>query len=67
VALLPTSEEQVEGMSEPKMGPTEYKAEIERLQREGRMPTLEAVLAAVAETRTEYRERILAARKSRKG
>ena len=60
-------EEQVEGMSEPKMGPTEYKAEIERLQREGKMPTLEAVLAAVAETRAEYRERILAARKSRKG
>jgi len=46
-------EEQVEGMSEPKMGPTQYKAEIERLQREGKMPSLEAVLAAVAETRAE--------------
>ena len=57
----------MEGMSEPKMGPTQYKAEIERLQREGKMPSLEAVLAAVAETRAEYRERILAARKSRKG
>ncbi len=57
----------MEGMSEPKMGPTEYKAEIERLQREGKMPTLEAVLAAVAETRAEYREKILAARRSRKG
>ena len=56
----------MEGMSEPKRGPTQYKAEIERLQREGKMPTLEAVLAAVAETRAEYREKILAARKSRK-
>lgn len=56
----------MEGMSEPKMGPTEYKAEIERLQREGKMPSLEAVLAAVAETRAEYREKILAARRSRK-
>ncbi len=53
-------------MSEPKMGPTQYKAEIERLQREGKMPTLEQVLAAVAETRAEYRERILATRRSRK-
>jgi hypothetical protein len=52
--------------SEPKMGPTQFKAEIERLQREGKMPSLEAVLAAVAEVRAEYRERILAARKSRK-
>jgi len=56
----------VEGMSEPKMGPAQYKAEIERLQREGTMPSLEAVLAAIAETRAEYREKILAARKSRK-
>jgi hypothetical protein len=56
----------VKGMSEPKMGPTQFKAEIERLQREGKMPTLGAVLAAIAETRAEYREKILAARKSRK-
>jgi hypothetical protein len=56
----------MEGMSEPNMGPTHFKAEIERLQREGKMPSLEAVLAAVAETRAEYREKILAARKSRK-
>ena len=54
-------------MSEPKLGPTQFKLEVERLQREGRMPTLEQVLAAVAETRAEYREKILAARKSPKG
>ena len=53
----------MEGMSEPKMGPTQYKAEIERLQREGKMPTLEQVLAAVAEVRQEYVPKILAARK----
>ena len=53
-------------MSEPKIGPTQFKAEIERLQREGKMPTLEAVLAAIAEVRAAYRQKILAARKSRK-
>ena len=53
-------------MSEPKMGPSEFAAEVERLQHEGKMPTVEAVLAAVAGTRAEYCEKILAARKSRK-
>jgi len=53
-------------MTEPKLGPTQFKAEVEKLQREGKMPTLEQVLAAVAETRAEYREKILAARKLRK-
>jgi hypothetical protein len=38
----------------------------EELIREGKMPTLEAVLAAIAETRAEYREKILAARRPRK-
>jgi len=53
-------------MREPKIGPTQFKAEVERLQREGKMPTLQEVLAAVAEARAEYREQILAARKSQK-
>ena len=54
-------------MRVPRIGPTHFKAEVERLQREGKMPSLEAVLAAVAEVRAEYREKILAARrKSRK-
>jgi len=52
-------------MSE-KIGPTQFKAEVERLQREGRMPSLEAVLQAVAEARAEYREKILAARRGKK-
>ncbi len=53
-------------MSEPKMGPTQYKAEIERLQREGKMPSLEEVLAALAETRVEFAQKILAARRAKK-
>jgi hypothetical protein len=49
-----------------KMGPTEMRAEITRLQREGKMPSLEEVLAAVAQVRAEYREKILAARRGKK-
>ena len=52
-------------MSEPKVGPTDFRKEVEKLQREGRMPTLEAVLEAVASARTEYRDKILAARNRR--
>ncbi len=50
-------------MSEPKLGPTQFKLEVEKLQREGRMPSLEAVLEAVADARMKYRDKILAARK----
>ncbi len=49
-----------------KMGPTEMRAEIIRLHREGKMPSLEEILRAVAETRAEYQERILAARWGKK-
>jgi hypothetical protein len=34
--------------------------------REGKFPSLEVVLAAVAETRAEYRDKILAARGAKK-
>ncbi len=53
-------------MSEPKVGPSDFQKEVQRLQAEGRMPSLEAVLQAVAETRAEYRERMLAARRGKK-
>jgi hypothetical protein len=53
-------------MSEPKIGPSDFQKEVEKLQREGRMPTLDQLLQAIGETRAEYREKILAARKSRK-
>ena len=49
-------------MSE-KMGPTEFAAEVERLKAEGKLPTLEELLSAVAEVREIYRPLILAARR----
>jgi len=45
------------------MGPTEKRAEIMRLHREGKMPSLEQVLAAVAQVRAEFVPKILAARR----
>jgi len=53
-------------MSEPKIGPTEFAAEAEKLKAEGRLPSLETLLAAIAEMRAEYREKILAARRRKK-
>jgi hypothetical protein len=41
-------------MNEPKMGPTEFAAEVERLKAEGRFPSLETLLATIAETRAEF-------------
>jgi hypothetical protein len=49
--------------TEQKLGPTQFQEEVERLKREGKMPSLEAVLAAIAEVRQEYVPRILAARR----
>jgi len=53
-------------MSEPKTGPTEMRAEIIRLHHENAMPPLERLLEVIVETRAEYREKILAARRGRK-
>ena len=53
-------------MSEPKLGPSDFQKEVERLKVAGQMPSLERLLEVIAETRAEYREKILAARKSRK-
>lgn len=53
-------------VSQPKIGPSQFKAEIERLQREGKMPSLEEVLAAVANVRAEFAPKILAARRGKK-
>lgn len=50
-----------------KVGPSDFEKEVEKLQREGKLPTLEAVLDAVASTRAEYRDKILAARRGKKG
>ncbi len=53
-------------MSEPKLGPSDFQKEVERLKAAGQMPSLERLLEVIAETRAEYREKILAARKARK-
>jgi hypothetical protein len=53
-------------MSEPKFGPSDFAAEVGRLKAAGKFPTLEELLAAVAEVRQEYVPKILAARKVRK-
>ena len=49
-------------MKERKVGPSDFQREVNRLRAEGRLPSLEDVLAAVAEARREFRPKILAAR-----
>jgi hypothetical protein len=49
-----------------KMGPTEMRAEIIRLHREGKMPSLEEVLAIIAKVRAEFAPKILAARRCKR-
>lgn len=49
-----------------KLGPSDFQKEVEKLLLRDKMPTLEAVLDAVASTRADYRAKILAARSGRK-
>lgn len=49
-------------MSEPKVGPSDFKAEVERLHAAGKLPKLEDLLNIVAETRKEYAPKILKSR-----
>ncbi len=49
-------------MREPKIKPSELRAEAQRLVDSGRMPSLAEVLAAIAETQEQYQDRIRAAR-----
>ena len=49
-------------MSEMKVSPSDFAAEVERLKAAGKLPTLEQALAAVAETRKKYAPKILKAR-----
>jgi len=53
-------------VNEPKTGPSQFKAEIERLQREGKLPSLEEVLEVVVKVRAEFAPKILAARRGKK-
>jgi hypothetical protein len=48
------------------MRPTEMRAEITRLHREGKLPSLEEVLAAVAQVRAEFAPKTLAASRGKK-
>jgi len=49
-------------MSELKVGPTEFQAEVERLHAAGKLPKLEDLLSAVGDARKEYAPKILKAR-----
>jgi len=57
--LKPTK---VVAMKEPKFGPSDFQKETQRLQKEGRMPSLQALLQAVGEIREVYRPLILVVR-----
>ena len=46
-------------MSEKKVGPSNFAAEIERLKAAGKLPTLQELLDAVADTRREFASKIL--------
>jgi hypothetical protein len=48
---------------EPKLGPSDFQNEVERLKAEQKMPTLEQLLEVIGEVRQEYRPKMLAARK----
>jgi len=49
-----------------KLGPSDFQREVERLQAEGRMPSLSKLLDVIAEVRSEYRGKILEARRGKK-
>ena len=49
-------------MSDRKVGPSDFAAEVERLKAAGKFPTLEELLTVVTEVRQEYVPKILAAR-----
>jgi hypothetical protein len=47
-----------------KISPTNLRKQAEQLIRDGRMPTLEQLLAAIADTRQKYATKILEARRA---
>jgi hypothetical protein len=51
-------------MDKKKVGPTDFRAEVERLQAAGKFPTLDEVLNAVADARKKFASNILEARQS---
>jgi hypothetical protein len=49
-------------MSEKKVGPSDFAAEVEKLRAAGKLPSLEEVLDAVADARQKFAPKILEAR-----
>ena len=49
-------------MNEPKIKPSDLEQQARELHAQGKMPSLEEVLKAVAETRAKYADQIKAAR-----
>jgi len=52
--------------TEPKVGPTDFQKEVQRLKAEGKFPTLDQLLEAVSSARVEFRDKILSARRGKK-
>jgi hypothetical protein len=50
-------------VAEPKVGPSDFQKEVERLKAAGQMPSLERLLEVIGEIRAEFRPQILAARR----
>ena len=50
-------------MSEPKVGPTHFQEEVQRLHAAGKLPQLHELLGAVADAREKFADKILKARK----
>ncbi|HEX8811944.1 MAG TPA: hypothetical protein VF742_08120 [Terracidiphilus sp.] len=49
-------------MTEKKLGPSDFQAEVERLRATGQLPSLEEVLDAVADAREKFSPRLLKVR-----
>jgi hypothetical protein len=52
-------------LKEHKRGPTQFQRDVKQLKAAGKLPTLDQLLEAVAETRAEYRSTIIAARRGK--
>jgi hypothetical protein len=57
----------MEERMEPKVGPSDFKAEVEKLHAAGKLPSLEELLSAVGDVREEYAPKILKAREEDDG
>jgi hypothetical protein len=51
-------------MSEEKLGPSDFEAEVQRLKETGKFPSLDEVLDAVADARGKFSAKILETRRS---